>query len=410
MAVLKLSRCNCRVGRGVLVFLLALLIRLGALHYWPPTDLLYDSSEYMALAYNLRTHGTFGFGSHHAWGENGHWPSGPGQPSTARAPLYPLMIAALWNGENAPNEEVRIAQAVLGASTAAIVYSLGGLAAGIGMALAPMSIFYTTSVMSETLSAFLTTLGVWLWFKRKYWAAGLVLGLATLTKALILPVLMVFALYGIVTRSRKFTAIGVGALLMIAPWIARNYAVSGRLVPVNAYGWSSNIFFSTIDVPYGSGNPWSVYAVDSDTRRIIDSGVSDVDAERQMFTVALRRISDHPLTWTWSRIKNYPRAFIDSGTYLYSLLPFRFVRVSFAIGNLAFLVLTLIGFRREDDYIWMVLLWCFAAQFPSAGGDRYLLPVVSLMMVSATHGWKNLRVLTAAPNPAKRMDLALECQ
>jgi 4-amino-4-deoxy-L-arabinose transferase-like glycosyltransferase len=84
-------------------------------------------------------------------------------------------------------------------------------------------------------------------------AAGVCWGLATLVRptTLLLPGFVLVALLLRYRGSRRFGALGCGMafgaalLLTIAPWTARNHAVSGRLVPVNAQGWAA-IWGSTV--------------------------------------------------------------------------------------------------------------------------------------------------------------------
>ena len=110
-------------------------------------------------------------------------------------------------------------------------------------------------------------------------------------------------------------------------------------------GWGSNLLFGTIDVPYGSGNPWTLYTADRTVSEIIRTTHSESEAENQMVRVALQKISRNPFRWLWLRTKQYPRLFTDSATYLYRFLPIppQVIKNTFLFGNFLFLVLSIAG-------------------------------------------------------------------
>lgn len=79
------------------ILLLACVVRLLAVWHWRGISTqLGDQSEYIALAQNVRFYAAFSYGENHPWGAPGHLnTSGPFTPTAARAPLYPMTIAAL---------------------------------------------------------------------------------------------------------------------------------------------------------------------------------------------------------------------------------------------------------------------------------------------------------------------------
>src|SRR2546422_11215874 len=108
--------------------------------------------------------------------------------------------------------------------------------------------------MSEILFTFLLTMGLWLWGQRLGWLAGILLGAATLTRAVLLPFVIVLAVMAVVHKFNRalHMKIVLGAMLVILPWTIRNAVTQHALIPVAVQGWGSNLLFGTIDVPYGS--------------------------------------------------------------------------------------------------------------------------------------------------------------
>ena len=411
---------SARLGRRsvpVLIFLLAFLIRLLAAGMWSDTEIHVDASEYLVLAQNIRFHGTLSFGGQHPWGADGQLNSpGPFLPTAARAPLYPFVIAGLWWRQTPPFREIWVLQALLGGLTALLVYfaalSVFGRSsaalAGLAMALAPQSAFWSATVMSDTLFTSLLTLGLWLWGRRMGLHAGIALGAATLTRAVLLPIVIATVLLAAISKFNRtlHLRIALGVLLVIFPWAVRNAVTQHAFVPVAVQGWGSSLLLSTIDVPYGSGR-WSFYLSDSKVRDIIAGAPSETDAERQMMRAAMERISAHPLRWFWLRTRQYPRLFADSASYMYKVLPLppSLIKTVFLCGNFLFLVLSVTGLymarARWRNVYHLVLFPGFLAfaQFPLAD-SRYSVPMVPVMAIFAAFALLRLRTQKGtSPDP-----------
>jgi 4-amino-4-deoxy-L-arabinose transferase-like glycosyltransferase len=399
------------------VLILACIVRLLAIMLWSNIDFTHgDPSEYLALAQNIRLHGVFSFGSPHPWGWDGHLNNpGPFVPTAARAPLYPLMIASLWWRETPPVLEVRVLQALLGGIVALLVYLMtldafgrkAALIAGIAMALAPLSSYMTAHVMSETLFTFLLTSGLWLWGKQQGLLAGILLGAAILTRAVLLPFVILIALFALVHNFNRtmHAKIVLGAMLVITPWTIRNALTQHALIPVAVQGWGSNLLFATINVPYGSGNPWPLYGADATVRDIVRNTHTESEAESQMIRVSLGRITRAPLHWLWMRTKQYPRLFVDSATYLYPVTPIPplVTKNAFLVGNFLFLILSIAGVflaRKHWAQVYHLALFPIflsVVQFPVLTDVRYSLPMVPMLTIFAA-----LTISHFRPNVAVR--------
>ena len=141
------------------VCVLAFVIRLAWV--WFGAWVAGDSAWYLSVARNIAFHHVFSAGAE----------GGALAPTAFRPPLYSAVIALLWFGDSAPIQAVLLLQVVLGTATVALVYLLArdqfgrgvALLAGTGMALAPMTGYFTAVILTETLFTFLLTLGVfWL--------------------------------------------------------------------------------------------------------------------------------------------------------------------------------------------------------------------------------------------------------
>jgi 4-amino-4-deoxy-L-arabinose transferase-like glycosyltransferase len=233
---------------------LALLARLGysataedsAGWLYPP-----DALEYDRLGWNLAAHGSFSLAEL------------PVDPDLTRTPVYPLFVAACYRvaGHN-PAVPVAI-QAGLAALTVALVYQAArpispgsAVPAAALLALDPLSIRYATHLLSETLFTLLFTgsLTVWLTYLRSprtilTIAAAVLTGLAVLCRpiAVLWPLALAPLLILAAWRARSWGPLvhllvfeGI-VLAVIAPWVIRNWALSGR--PMLATVQGINLYY-----------------------------------------------------------------------------------------------------------------------------------------------------------------------
>jgi 4-amino-4-deoxy-L-arabinose transferase-like glycosyltransferase len=183
-----------------------------------------------------------------------------------RAPLYPLMIGAVYFVFGEQSTLVLLLQCVLFAGTCLLVFDIGrrlfnertGLIAALLCAFNPMLLRYVGDLQVETLLTFLFTATLWLTVRfreRPSVSLGLLLGvcaaLASLTKAVALPYPFLFAagliVVAILRRSRGekvrppwagLVAICVAMAAVIAPWTVRNYIATGGHIVVISSGTS----------------------------------------------------------------------------------------------------------------------------------------------------------------------------
>jgi 4-amino-4-deoxy-L-arabinose transferase-like glycosyltransferase len=177
-----------------------------------------------------------------------------------RAPLYPLMIAAVyWTFGERPLL-VELVQALAFAATCVLAYDIGrrvynartGLLAGLLCAFHPALLRYVADFHLETLFTFLLTASVWLgvrFYERpsigRASAFGFLSALTALTKAVAVLFVPLFLCCWWLSLKRTQSRTPARSLLLpvavllgtmaltISPWTVRNYMVTGHLVPIS---------------------------------------------------------------------------------------------------------------------------------------------------------------------------------
>jgi 4-amino-4-deoxy-L-arabinose transferase-like glycosyltransferase len=221
----------------LIVLLVALLARLPVmltiLHHPERAILGSDARQYLGLAAILARYGTFS-----------ESPPPILEPHALRTPGYPAFIALfvpVWGAS--PLGPLAVAQGVIGAAVAVGVAMLGyrlfdrrvGLIAGLGYALAPVSVVMTGYAYAETLFAAWLVGGALLLVigsDRQRWPlsglGGLAFGAAALTRPIglpLVPLLLAIPFTRLPPHRawRHALALLAGFTLLAGAWMARNY-------------------------------------------------------------------------------------------------------------------------------------------------------------------------------------------
>lgn len=224
------------------LFVAALLIRLAAV-WFAPEPHLGTNAEIAYLG-----------GAHHLVEGRGF--RDPAYP-VFTPPLYAVLIAAslyLFHDAELP---VRIAQAAADSLTVVILYLITwqllgletALLASIALSIYPFSIYAVTYIGPETFFTLMLSIFVLLSIYairyghlRYYVSAGLVLGLATLTRGTTLyyPLVFLLPLFLLRRVSRatapQYVAFCLAFAVVILPWSLRNYVVLDDFIPVATAG------------------------------------------------------------------------------------------------------------------------------------------------------------------------------
>lgn len=201
-----------------------------------------DAHDYFTYAYNLQQHGVYS----RTYTPGNELP----KPDALRPPGYPLFLYPFMNAtpDAANLNRILLAQALLSTITVVVgflmarlflpaVFALGAAAL---TALSPHLVTMNVYVLTETLFTFLIVLLIW-WIGRSHarrnnwlWlVAGIVLGMATLTRPTMQYFVIPLALYlfyqtGWRTAWRTTALVIVGMGLVVAPWVARNLITLDR--------------------------------------------------------------------------------------------------------------------------------------------------------------------------------------
>jgi 4-amino-4-deoxy-L-arabinose transferase-like glycosyltransferase len=205
-----------------------------------------DGPGYHLLATNLIDHGRFSID-----------PGPPYDPYIFRTPGYPAFLVLVYTVAGRSITAVRVAQFLLLALTAMRVGSLAAkfvspraaFLASVLCATYPPLVFQATYHLTETLASYLSVCFVDVCLAAAVAprhrtgmaiAGGVIGGLGALVRPsfVLLPglVLMAFLICArsnpLRDRVRTALYVGVGVLTVLVPWAARNYVISGRLIPL----------------------------------------------------------------------------------------------------------------------------------------------------------------------------------
>lgn len=292
---------------------LAIALRLAfALGYWTGQPLTRDEKEYLSLARGLASGAGFVYDD--VAREGGVDPFG-------RAPGYPAFLALIGAGGEVTRDVpvvAKVAQSVVGGLGVWMVFVLArrlagaraGLAAAVGAACYPPLVWIAAYAFSEAIFWPLGLFTAWLFDRahhasvpgdrtRLALAAGICAGLAVLVRPSMLFFLLLAGPWWVWKRRWvPVAALAIGALLVIGPWTARNFAEHGRFVLVASEGgvtfWTGNHPLATGDGDMAA-NP--AIKLDNQALRARYAHLSEEDLEPIYYREAFNWMRAHPLDW-----------------------------------------------------------------------------------------------------------------
>ena len=411
---------------GVFVFFLGVSARLAFL-LWRGPEITPDSGSYFTLAENLKTHGIFSIDN-----------AAPFAPSARFPPLYPSFLAALsWAGQPAPLA-ITIAQALLGALTAVMVFLIArallntqwAFIAALFYALHPGAIASASAILSETLFTALLVCAIWvlsgaLRNDRLVLTvlAGLIMGLAILCRSvvLLLPLLLSGIIFFQQRSQRRFAhglVLTVIALLVVTPWSVRSSRVTGRLVTVQDPNVVASLFYMA--TRWDRDQNLVCWACFREEARELETAArreraadgqgqnEDLSRDKVLMTAGIRNIRAHPGKYLLSRARWFPHLFITSfdpftqisRSYATLLSEHDLLRLGIKLSllftfSLAPFVLAIIGLASSWKNttamlcasVWLYILF---VHLPLWVEMRYWWPAVPFLLISAGPGARRL--------------------
>lgn len=267
-------------------------------------------------------------------------------------------------------------QCVLGALTCVLIYRIAkSIWPALVYSVLPIAVYYTGGIMTETLFVFFIVLAAYLWLDKKIFLAGIIFGLAALTRPAALPLLGFAFLF---SRKRREVATMLGiALLICLPWIVRNSLIEREFTLTQKSAIGTNLLYGTFT--------HREFGIDIWSESLKRYPYSDNGA---MFNEAERRIKESPTRYIEARIEQYPRLFIDTAGYLTSNFPFRLV---FVLLQCCLFGLAIVGLlARPETPVWIVPVFLAVFHLPLWVETRYFLPALPFVCILAWYGVRRL--------------------
>ncbi len=334
----------------------------------------------------------------------------PPGPTAWMAPVYPILVAGAFKLFGVYSESAAVAlfvlQSILSAAGCAVLYLLGkrlydarvGLLAALFLALYPPSIhFAVQKIWSTSLFVLLVLALMWVLLDgvdRANWRWGARLGAVVGFTVLVDPVVVgvvPFAFlwlylrrrdYGRLTRSLAVAV--VTSLLVITPWLVRNYIVFGRFVFVKS-NFAHELYIGNAmpppDAPHRAERVEEIEREHARLRRM-----NEGTANQAFLKLAIRSITSDPRLFLRRVGLRFAR-FWTFGTVSHGL-----GKVVVFLLFLPLVALAALGYLTTRDRRQVSLLLTFVLAFPIpyyltvASHYRYRYPLDPLLMILAAHG------------------------
>jgi 4-amino-4-deoxy-L-arabinose transferase-like glycosyltransferase len=232
-----------------------------------------------------------------------------------RTPAYPIFISSIFLlAHNLPI--VQVFQALLGGLVCILIYLIGtkvfdstlGALAALYFAFYPPHVYMSGQILSENLFLPLLLLTVLAFLRMakslSLWqgtVCGALLGITTLTRpesAGIVIVIIAITSAIVATEVKQKICLGavtlLGMTLVLAPWLIRNYQISGRLVLSTVGGeafWGGNNEY-TLNDPKWRGY-WKPVNEIRDEFKSVMEGETDIERDRRRWYFGLKFLNHH---------------------------------------------------------------------------------------------------------------------
>jgi 4-amino-4-deoxy-L-arabinose transferase-like glycosyltransferase len=394
---------------------LATVLRLAVLfaaagspqRYWSS-----DDRDYVGLAFHLHA----GYLS-----DAGHW----FDRGLLRTPVYPLVLRAIFDVFGRHYVAVVAVHAVIGTATVFLAFRLArlllperyALGAAFLIAIDPASIVFSNLMLTETLFAFLLTATLLLLVhgleREQAWpaaAAGLVLGVAILTRPIAEYLPLVPALILLATRRRLAVALAVafvaGALIPAGAWAIRNHAKTG-VATISTIDGHNMLNYRAYDALRESG--WSKRRANrhiaAELAERTHPGENAAKISRAQLSLGVHILLRHPAGAFKSWVRGEAKLLVgpaktETATLLTGREQVRGAWLHALIGldaaiTIAVLVLAVAGVASARSLGLWILIGAAANLIVISGGpeaySRFRVPVTPVLAVLAASGMRAIR-------------------
>jgi 4-amino-4-deoxy-L-arabinose transferase-like glycosyltransferase len=392
-----------------------------------------DARAYSRLAQNMLEHGVFSLSE-----------TAPYLPTAIRPPLYPAFLAAVRWLCGAQVWPVLVLQAVMGLVTALLLASVvsrrwsvrTGRVALVLLMVSPLDAIYFGTLLSETLTALMLALVLWLPRRESSWSrwavAGLALGGLLLARDVYSPLLLLLPATFVLRHERPkrpvLAAVCMGGfcVLAVAPWSLRNTTI-GAPALVSRGNFGFNLWVGTWERNAGWVTEPLSFPPDAfrspEERALLEPLAPDMSQylfrDATFREAAVSRLRDAPAKTISTWLKRSYAPWVGTRTDLVDLRPARGSLLwlvakssAFALNALS-LGLGLVGFilllRRRQPVWWLATPVLFSAlvYLPFHNTEtRYTQPVFPLVLCFAAYAVVRLR--RAIPRLARKNARAAE--
>lgn len=379
----------------LLVLTVGLLLRILFISFHE-RPLFSDEKEYDQLAFSLATKASYSYDT---------------TPTAYRPIGYPACVGLIYYISGHHLTLVKLLQALIDTASSFLIYLLLAghpertrvFGAALWAFFAP-AVFYSNLLLSETIFTFLFVLIARLLTRNdagSTWrlvVLGALLGLLTLIKPTIVVFLFVlpFLMRQFEIPLRKLSLTAIAFILVLTPWLVRNYLVFGKVA------LSSN---GGINLMIGNNaTSTGAYKYDFDPA-IFHDAKGEFEIDREAFRSAAGYIASNPVTSAFTAAKKIARLFESEGALLvmtfhdapedvathygtkYASLPLPWILLT----NFSYFIIVLgsvFGFLSADKgRLWWIVLAAFfswlVVHAVFFGGGRFHFPLMPLIAVYA---------------------------
>jgi hypothetical protein len=390
------------MNRAGKIFALALTIKLAVLGFFlhiRPGLTNWSVNEAGMIARSLVLNHSYGGAFHDA----------PGATAWL-APAYPSVLAAVFSifgiQSHAAAVVLLILNCVLSAITALVILKIGtwcfservGLLGAILWAVSPTAAVTELILWDSCLAALLFSIAIWMTVKlepesglRDYFYCGAIWGGAGLVSPSLLapffPILLVLYLRD--RKAKQLLFVALAMVLVITPWMLRNYVAFHTLIPIRSNAWSE-IYFGNVSFDLHPSGPSMQYQTMGELA-FVEKTKSDV----------LRYVAAHPMEFSELSLR---RAFH------FWTLPDGIFGVSFVLAMLSFFgAFQAMRKTRYGAVLISVLIFYPMIYYVSYTFSRYRHPIEPIIYLLSAYGVTILAKRVAAirmlaPKPTTRAE------